>query len=329
MQTLFNKTGYGIEEIRKHLSFLFATIEFSNLEPHLHTAQHKLGKIISPEVITAALAHYHSANYPEGTGEGQPALTTLVNNLRKSLALQAYLDYAPLNDLIHDASGRRANVDENSRQPYQWQIDQEETKVRELLYTAIEELLATITTLTTWKSTSQYKKLQTLWPNTLEVWESTYPIDQSLRLLLLLSPFAIQAQEAEIAPTIGRTVYDTIIAKRKGDNNTALTAHETTIIELANPAIIHLAMAKALLALPVKIWPEGIMQSFTGDRTTSRAKQVADKLDRRSQADYLTSQAIRNLRALQDYLTNLALQEQSLTYEPKSYHSTTKKFFRT
>lgn len=333
MKLIFNKAQNGITELRQHLSQLFASNEFEGIKAELIVATQQTANIVSREVYDVAQAHYISANYQkESPTEAEQKLDELVQLLQLPIALQAYLFWAPVHDLVHDSSGRRQRLDEHSKAAYQWQTDAEETKIEARLGIALDALIrfldANTTQFTQWKASTQYQDLKALLVNSVDAWQQVHPINGSRHILQMLVPFAKHIQATELAPSIGQDLYNTIITKRK-TGTPALSEHEVKIIELSQAPIVLQAMATAFQRLPVSVLPTGLGQNYVGDRGTTKSQQVPNANDRASLIITLKNEGRAAIVKLQNYLQAYQAAQDQTEYpaSPRSYKG--KKFFRT
>ena len=312
---LFNNNNNGQQELKGILGYLYASNDFTNIKTEIILAEEDITKLIGQEVYDIANAHYWSNNYNKEYTVDQTQLTVddtlhqlldqLVHKIQQPVALNAYLDYAPNSDLIHDNNGRRIAFEEHTQVAREWQIDRSEQSILSKTHRSTDRLIEFLDnnpTDTGWEDTPAYKQARKLFIRNAATFNQHFPINTSRRLLLVLAPFMRTIEKRHIKPALTAELYTTIKTELL-ENDT--TTHKEIIEEYIIPTIVPLTMAMAAKRLPVKILPQGIIQNYTSDRQTKRATTPANQWDRAEVAQQLQQDGEKELLRLNQYIETL------------------------
>lgn len=260
MNILFNREGdsKAATEIKEQLSFIDIDIKYKNIKSDILSATRELIAIVGKEVYDVAYDDYSNKT---------DAKTDLVNYLRYPIAINAYRMYAPNNDIAHTANGRKMRQDDNQKQAFEWMIDRDNEMLERKYYRAVDDLLHYLEeNETDWKTSAAYKKLQESIFKTTDDFNEHFKIDSRL-LLLQLTPGIKQCVQFEMKSRVPATVLNSIVNNNAEPQNQELQF-------MIKQACAFYAMAWAMPRLSVRLFPQGILQSYVGDRSTTQAKQV-------------------------------------------------------
>ena len=135
------------QELKYHLGFIDAGLSFANMRADLELASSAMRRQIGAEIYDAACRFYDGyresyQNPPSEATEWQRAMSELVIRVQLPIALNAYLAFAPNNDLTHDSSkGRQIMVGQDEKPAFEWQIERDENALKNREQRATEELL--------------------------------------------------------------------------------------------------------------------------------------------------------------------------------------------
>jgi hypothetical protein len=287
MKLLFNIEDKEIssDEIKEHLGYVDADLSFNNLLPDIITSTNDIKKIIGKEVYD--LIHEH---YTEGLNEGsfQYDFTEYTDNIlratRYPILVKAYSLYAPTNDLSHTNDGRTVRGAENTKAPWQWQIDEDNKAQEKRYYRALDDLIALLdeskpedyaelteeeksaTLYYKWTNSEAYKLEKSLFINTVDEFNKIFHIESRL-LLMKLSNGLSECERKEILPRIGKEKFDAL------KENAPTEPIDIELMVLIKEACAFYALAWAIPRMSVTIFPEGVLQYQVSDRITSQAKK--------------------------------------------------------
>lgn len=260
MNVLFNREGdaSASTELKDVLSFIDVDIKYKNIKSDVLTATRELIAIIGKEIYDVAYNDYKNKTDDK---------KDLVTYMRLPIAINAYRMYAPNNDIAHTANGRKMRQDDNQKQAFEWMIDRDNEMLERKYYRAVDDLLHYLEeSEPTWKSSEAYNKLQQSIFKTTDDFNEHFTIDSRL-MLLKLQPGIKQCLQNEIKVRIGADALENILKEEVTD-----------ILELdfaVKQACAYYALAWAIPRLSVQLLPQGVLQSYVGERTTTQSKQVA------------------------------------------------------
>nr|NQU94098.1 hypothetical protein [Bacteroidota bacterium] len=138
-----------------------------------------------------------------------------------------------------------------------------------------------------------------------------YPIDNSRRFFLTISPFIREAERKFIKPVLTETAFD--------DMKTALAgpepyADQDGLMPYIRVPLALFSMSLAVDRLALEVLPEGVFQNIISDRLTQNARQVVVTEVKREVSKDLTNQAQAELRHLQEYVRKLAAENAGEDY---------------
>lgn len=258
MKLVFNKFGNGDQELKKYLGFIDKSIKFDNLERFVRNATHTLIDIIGKETYDIIWAFYDE-------GDTNDVNLSYVTALQDAISIEAYRRYVPSKDVGHTQNGRRMRVDDHEKQAFEWMIDRDNENMERTYYLSVDQLLNTLETLQSWKETDKYKKLNALFVSKTADFQEYFNIDNSRYLLIKLLPGLRQAERDGIIPRIGKEAATAL--KADSSNNEEL-------IELIKEACVYWSLSWAMKGrLTVTLFPEGVLQRFVSDRTTTQGRK--------------------------------------------------------
>lgn len=261
MNVLFNREGdaKAATELKELLSFIDVDMKYKSIKSDILTATRELIAIIGKEVYDIAFTDYK---------DKVDAKTELVYYLRYPIAINAYRMYAPNNDIAHTANGRKMRQDDNQKQAFEWMIDRDNEMLERKYYRAVDDLLHYLEeSEPSWKTSDAYQKIQQSIFKTTDDFNEHFKIDSRL-LLLYLQPGIKQCLTADIKVRIGADVLNSIITEE-------ITPELEELHFFVKQACAFYALAWAMPRLSLRLFPQGILQSYVGDRNTTQAKQVA------------------------------------------------------
>lgn len=297
MDLIFDIKSDGKKEIKKILGFLDAGFSYVNLEPDIILNIPYLIDLVGQEVYDKVFAYY--SNTQSVTDEAlAKKLADALKYMQLYVLSMAYLDFAPDNDLNHGNSGRSFRSEDNEKIPWDWQIEKSNSSIKRRAYKALDQLMLLLdgSGWTEWTDSDQYKKANSILIKNTKEFDDIYPIDKSGQLYYRLVPFMADFEEDHICAILTEPVYEAL--KDKEDP----TAEEKRLLLLSKKAIAYLSLGKAFKALPVEMFPSGLVHN-----ENTRMKSAA----RAEVMQFLNTEG-------QNYLVKLdhEVSQQNLTFEP-------------
>lgn len=251
-------------ELKDILGFVDADILFSEMKADLKSATRALIHIIGKDTYQEI-----SDNYEDGDESNNDEV---LEQTRYVIALGAYISFAPNRDLAHTPQGRKMRVDNNEKAAFEWMLDRSNEQLERKYHKGIDELLIILDDSDTWKESMEYQKMHSSWVSDTMILKEFYP--QGTRYLLLnMAPALRRSQSNDIKSRLKKDIYDSINTQlKKGD--TISNEIESNILNRCREIMVNKALASTLLKSRVTIFPEGILQAYTGDRNTTKPRQV-------------------------------------------------------
>lgn len=309
---LFNKDGNGNEELKTVIGFVYKSNEFSNIEMDIELAQEELIKIIGQDVFDIADNYY---NDTDGSGSGsvsgsEPTVELrikLLQHIRLPNALLAYAAYADNADLSHEDAGRKVKIDKDSESlPWEWQIDRDNAALLRKADKATDRLIAFLEknqdNISAWKNSDSQKLARASFIKSAEDFDKIFPIDKSRTFFLKILPFMNIVERQRIKAVL---TADSFKELKDADITGTLTELQLELVEKIQLAIAPLTMALAVRRLSLQVIPDGVIQNYTGDMLTTKAKSVAPMEIINSVARTLLADGDAQLRHIQEYLRKL------------------------
>lgn len=270
MKLLFANTSAASTELKKLLGFIDADLKFENIKPDIITATNELIKLIGENMYNSVVGYYES----ESSTEEQKHHLYLT---QYPIAINAYMLYAPNNDISHTSNGRKMRSDNNEKNAFEWMIDRDNEALEKRLYRALDDLLIYMdSSVTGWKNTDAYKKVKRLFVNTAADFDEYFMINSRLTLMKL-EPGLRQCEQREILPRVGKVKFEAL--KAAVYSGTGIPEEDQQLFSLIQEACVYYSLAWAMRRLSVNIFPQGVLQAYTSDRETTQIKRPAEKME--------------------------------------------------
>lgn len=307
---LFNKSLTGIDELKELTGFLYSYNNFENIRTDLELAQEDMAALIGQEVMDLADSHYNSEDFD---AEGYELLTNLVKHIQLPVAYFAIHSFSQNADVSHEDSGRKVKIDaEREKLPWEWMLDKDEKAILKKAHRTTDRLIAFLEKniaeedLSVWAESTARAAIKGQMIDSAEAFNQIYPIDNSRRFFLLISPFIREAERKYIKPALTPTVYDeikTALASEEGFDD------ENGILPYIQTPLAYFAMSIAVDRLAVEVLPEGVFQNLISERLTQNAKVSAVPEVKREVSKLLFNQGQTELRMLTEQLRKIVAGE--------------------
>lgn len=273
---LFNKTNNGSAELRSLTGNYFANNKFDKVQADINFAIDDLAKVVGRAVIAKA-----ETDYAAGTAN------ELIRYVQTPIAYLATLNMYRKNDISHEDGGRKIKASETGEKiPWEWMIDKDDQVHLESYYQNVDRLIDYLgrTSNAEWIASEQYQKLNGQLMKSAASFNDYYPIDNSSRLFILLSPFIREAERKYMKPALGSD-YNLL---RSGET---LSTEKKELLEYALAPIPLYAMSLALRRTAFSVIPQGVIRRAISASQTMNAGEAPTIKDLEIAADWLEDDA--------------------------------------
>jgi hypothetical protein len=226
-------------------------------------------EIIMPDIISAekyikaALGIDQYNNLNDAYNATNPNLTNdqqlLLEKVQPALANLAYATFITIGQLDISDAGFRIIVGESHKTAFKWQIDDVKQYFLDKGFEAIDELLTFLegnkTAYPLWTSSDAYSLTREHFINSAAVFTKLYPIKGSRRTFLALLPILKKVEELTIEPAISTPLYEELKAQILTN---AVTVDNQKLLRLLQPAVAHLAIARAIPELGLELGEDAV-----------------------------------------------------------------------
>jgi len=320
-----NNLAAAIDEFRIHVAILDKKTDFELLIPDITNAEYETRKVIGPEVFFKA-----QSDYDENDDEHENELVLYVQAV---VANMAFRDYTVNNDLRHTQTGRKASVAANEKQAWEFFIERDNDQLNYRIQKALNRLIDFLDRekLEEWTTSKAYRLKHEVLLSDIDLFGRYYPIDNSLALYNMLLPFQLEMQRKMIAPVLGATLMQSLLALDLyasgdgGDDNLQM------LFEYAGPALALWTMATGIKRLSVKLLPEGLVQQFRSSVQSRMSSFPAKGMEKDMIVSSLIRDAVEATAMLECQVKIMAAKDSQTVYTPVSTvadrNLTTNKYF--
>lgn len=339
MKLIFNQDDIDLY-LEEFLPFIDRDTKWTFLKPHIISAQKEIEKTIGKETFALAITAFDSEilsnQEPETEGDQPHTMQDIEKDIlyffRLPIMLYAYKIYAPTNDLRHGNNGRTMTRKEDEVTPFDWMLDRDNENLERSFYRELDNLISFLDQFKVWRESETYKKIRSLFVYAPSIFDEHFPINSRL-LLLKLEPGLRQAERKHIVPVIGQTLSkklkDFILQSEIEDLNIypetppenppaepeeepdpiTLDPLEREVLKLVEEACVYYSLSWAMKRLTVTLFPEGVLQSYIGDRNTSKARKTPEHLQTQLAAQEFQKDAEDVLKLIQNSISEMQTEE--------------------
>lgn len=288
-----------IDELRKHIGFLYATADFYNLKSDLILATEDLISVVGEDIYIRVQQAYEGDFSDDLSKE-------LITMFQYPISMLAYLSYIRNADISHEDTGRKVKIDKDSESmPWEWQVIRDNEAIRDKGNRGIDRLIAfldkNIVALPEWRHSGQRKDIASLFVKSAKEFDEIVPIDGSRVFYLRVLPF-IRKEDKDLRSYLSAERYAEL---KEAMRNETITDRQQEIIDLCREIIPLRVMATAVRRLAVQVLPDSVVMRFEADRGTMKASTpVTSEMIASVENSYLT-EADRAIKRLQHFLTGL------------------------
>lgn len=229
------------------------SVRFRFLKPSVRMA--KLQYMI-PMIGAEGLAELEtfgppSSNTPEGIA---------VDLCREAWANFTYHNFIPQMSVVVDAVGSHEPENNEFKPTRQWAQRDKLTQVLKRAYLAIDALLlhmdSNIASFPLYAASKTYLSARLLFVSTAQQFNFYYDISSSRSLFIQMLPSLRRLEQFQLIPILGETLKNTIKSEMVTD--TLAPLNRQLLENYIRPALVHLAMAEALLNKSIHLTTEGV-----------------------------------------------------------------------
>jgi hypothetical protein len=302
--SLFKTTA----EIKKYLAVNINT-KFESIKPDIDQVEESIIKnYLSPEQYLDLHTKYNGST-PLGTDDQK-----LLEKVQLPLINLAYAKYLPLNQVRISDAGVQIASTTTEKTAWEWQIRDLIEGFNQKGFDGLEALLSFLeenkATYTLWAGSDSYTEFKQYFINSAKEFDKYYKINKSRLSYLSLESIIKKVEDFSIKPALGTDFFKEIKAKIKA--GTAFSEEEQEVIDLMNPAIAHLTIAKACTELRVEFKGNSfVVHQFATAGTKSNPAGDEMIFAKRKQAE-IDGNAY--LKDLVDFLNKKASETKYATY---------------
>lgn len=274
MDLLFKEDGFSAQ-FKSALGFVDSDIKFVKIKPDLMVATRNLIEIIGEPTYIGIVANSISTDSKD---------TTLDEFAKNAVAISAYVLHAPVNDLAHTPNGRRMRSSGDEKTPFEWMVEKDNDNLQRRSNRAIDTLIKYMDeSFDVWKESEVYAKSFNSYIRSVAEFNPFYLLE-SRYLLLKLTSAINRCEKRLILPRIGKELNTQLKLERKTppDEENVFNQELTRLIQ---EVCAFYSLSWALPRLQLNLFPDGILQSYRGDRNTIGARKVPEgmQIDQTSQ----------------------------------------------
>lgn len=251
-------------ELKAYLGFIDADLPFKNIQSDIINTTKEVIKLISQAVYDLAVLAYEKP--VENRSEDEKDLIFAV---AYPVAVGAYKDYAPNNDISHTNKGRHFRVEDKEQIAYEWMLERDNKALERRYYKALDDMIKYLDTkVAAWKETDTYKNSFNLFIRTTDDFDTYFPINGSRLVLIKAAPGIRRGEVSDIKPRLGTARYEELKTKLKAGDPV-----DEALVEKIKEALVYKAMSWAMSRYSAQLFPEGVLQIYYSDRATVKGKR--------------------------------------------------------
>lgn len=294
MKLPFTDSPEGNDELNNILGFTSNDLKVSRLWHNLVTAADQIILYIGRPMYDSIVGIYEQSSH-------STADSALLARLQYALALDGYRNFAQDNDLTHGLNGRTVTVEQNQRQPWEWQVERSNRSLEKKYYRAVDALMDYLETdVEAWRNSEAFRISHEMFVRTPRDFEQYYSIERSRLLYNKLLPFLRMSEIEDIRPRLGAARFDELkLLLQSGDR---VDDSQALLLLKIKGVCVCRAVAMGLRRLTVNLFPEGVLQYTASERLTIDARQPALKSESEGAAQQFDRDAGMYLRQLDELL---------------------------
>lgn len=300
---LFNKNNNGAEEIRKLIGTYYATNNFEKIQPFIEIEERIIIDLIGQPVYDRAQQYYLLDT------QNNELNSKLLKLIQYPLAVLGNFRMNQANIVSHEDSGRKFKIDpDNEKMPWEWMYDRDDAAHLRLAYESVETLIQFLNSnaegISEWKNSDAFKNSRKTFITSAKQFNNIYPIDNSHRFFISITPFMEEIERKEIRPAIGVELFDALKLAHQSNDGITDSVHKA-VYELICDMIPLATMVLAAKRFNIQVMPEGVTQRILSESESRHAADPVSAESLRTFADHLSIDADQALDDIKVYLESI------------------------
>lgn len=213
------------------------TSELDVIRPFLNMAEGQLSKLISKAQFDKLAADYNGDN-------GDEIIKEAINISQRIIVNLGYYFAIPILSVKISTAGILINSNENTKQAFNWQVDDVKKSLLELGFSAVEDLLQHLEnnsgSFPEYHSSDEFQKQKQFLINTASSFSDYFNIGGSRFIYCSIAYIMRRVEDQNVKPTFGSTFIDSL------KNGIQTTSIKTLLNQYVKPGIALLTASKAL-----------------------------------------------------------------------------------
>lgn len=263
------------KELQDLTGTYFESSEFSKIKTDVLIETEFLINLIGKEVYSSALSKYKK---PESDSHN-PEQIDIIQHIQLPIAIKATLRYYQSNMVTHGDNGRKVKINPNNeKMAWEWMIDADDLAQLRKAQAATDRLINFLEKekVTEWLASNARKEARSLFVNSTELFQKTFPIDNSPTFFYTVTPFLRIIQNTQVRPQMGEDYAILETAWKTND----VPEEKKPLLELIQQAMVLLAIGMATRRLSVQVLPDSVVQVFRSQSIKSSKPAYEQALQR-------------------------------------------------
>ena len=252
MELLFNTDVSHAKELHDVLGFIDADFSMVQLLPYLTKSTREIYNLVGETNYDKAVVKFTAGDNDD----------TFLQLCRYSIALGAFRQFAPLQDLSFTTSGRVFRADDHLKAAFEWMIDKSDDSMERSYYSSIDEILTFIVETTDYETSPRVQNVKELFVNSLQVFQNFVNINDSHLLFFKLAPSLRLAENQLIKSRVGSKFVE-----YKESLNTPINS-------LIKNICVYFAMIDGLQKNSVQLFPRGALKEVPNNTKYASASRI-------------------------------------------------------
>lgn len=252
MELLFKNNPENSIELHNILGFVDSDFSMAQVLPYLSKSTREIHYWVGKSNYDKAVEKYENEDFED----------PFLNILRYAIALGAFREFAPLQDLSFTTNGRAFRADDHLKPAFEWMIDKSDDAMERSFYASIDEILIFINETDGYETAPNVQKVTELFVNSLSIFQDFVNINNSHLLFYKLVPSLRTAENQLIKPRVNAK----FVEYKENDN--------TPINYMIKNICVYFAMIDGLQKNSVQLFPRGVLKEVPNKTKYASASRV-------------------------------------------------------
>lgn len=191
---------------------------------------------------------------------------------------------------------------------FEWQYERDDAAMMNKFHKTMDRLIKFLddnqNNIAAWKNSTAQQTIRGLFIKDATTFQYYFPIDNSRRFFVVISPFIKEIQEKKIKPALGESEYNALLTKWKEQSTEEA---DDTLLSYIKPVLAWFTMEMAVKALSIQALPEGVMRRyFTDGKQTQLPDLSGQPVLITKVAGFFETEGRLRMDELQTYLMSIA-----------------------